>query len=345
MPFLSERPVTQTLVVFFAVFLPTLVLTPAAANPTAALQSVMLQILLVASVPLAFAHLSNLDKRTTLSLGPVTAKNLLWCLLLAFSVLFLLDEIVLWQQQLTGVRASLSPEIQQLLRADSALQLVWIFFALALTPAICEELLFRGFILGTISGDRTARAKPDDVIPFVWTLPSQPPRTSANNARRHHARFCRLANGQPVLRHRHACLGQQLGHCRDQFKTRGFPSLDTPAQPRAGMAPGSLCVGGCSGGEATATRTTSWGLRERFSITAWSHNWRGSADSSNLLRRVVTNSGVVRWLVEDRQRVSVSGYQQSGNYSINRQDRVFSVLMSISQAPDRCTRPSHHRTR
>ena len=35
-----------------------------------------------------------------------------------------------------------------LLRADSALQLVWIFFALALTPAICEELLFRGFILG-----------------------------------------------------------------------------------------------------------------------------------------------------------------------------------------------------
>jgi membrane protease YdiL (CAAX protease family) len=148
MPFLSGRPVTQTLVVFFAVFLPTLVLTPAAANPTAALQSVVLQILLVAAVPLAFAHLSNLDKRTVLSLRPVTATNLFWCVLLAFSVLFLLDEIVLWQQQLTGVGASLSPEIQKLLRADSALQLVWIFFALALTPAICEELLFRGFILG-----------------------------------------------------------------------------------------------------------------------------------------------------------------------------------------------------
>ena len=148
MPFLSRSPVTQALVVFLAVFLPTLLLTPAAANPAAALQSVVLQILLVALVPLAFLHLLKLDKRTALSLRPVTARNLFWCVLLALSVLFLLDEIVYWQEQLTGVRASLSPEIQKLLRADSPLQLVWIFFALALIPAICEELLFRGFILG-----------------------------------------------------------------------------------------------------------------------------------------------------------------------------------------------------
>jgi sodium transport system permease protein len=148
MPFLSERPVTQALVVFCAVFLPTLVLTPAAANPAAALQSVVLQVSLVALVPLTFAHLSKLDKQAVLSLSPATAKSLFWCVLLAFSGLFLLDEIVLWQEQLTGVRASLSPEIQKVLRADSALQLAWIFFALALTPAICEELLFRGFMLG-----------------------------------------------------------------------------------------------------------------------------------------------------------------------------------------------------
>jgi len=148
MTLLSRSPVTQALVVFFAVFLSTLLLTPAAANPTAALQSVVLQLLLVALVPLAVLHLSNLDKRSALSLRPVTAKNFFWCVLFALSVLFLLDEVVFWQEQLTGVRASLSPEIQKLLRADSVLQLIWIFFALALTPAICEELLFRGFILG-----------------------------------------------------------------------------------------------------------------------------------------------------------------------------------------------------
>ena len=148
MAFLSRSPVKQALVVFFAVFLPTLLLTPAAANPAAALQSLVLQILLVALVPLAVLQLLKLEKRTALSLHPVTARNLFWCVLLTLSVLFLLDEIVLWQERLTGVRASLSPEIQKLLRADSRLQLVWIFFALALTPAICEELLFRGFILG-----------------------------------------------------------------------------------------------------------------------------------------------------------------------------------------------------
>ncbi len=148
MPFLSGHPVTQALVVFLAVFLPTLGLTPAADSPAATLQSALLQIFLVALVPLAFLRLLNLDKRTALSLRPVTAKNLFWCLLLAFSVLFLLDEIVFWQEQLTGVRASLSPEIQKLLSADSALQLGWIFFAVALIPALCEEILFRGFILG-----------------------------------------------------------------------------------------------------------------------------------------------------------------------------------------------------
>lgn len=148
MPLLSGRPVTQALVVFFAVLLPTLVLTPAPGSPGAALQSVVLQFLLVGLVPLALAHLWNLDKRAVFSLRAVTAKNLLWCLLLAFSMLFLLDEIAFWQERLTGVRASLSPEIQKLLRADSTLQFGWIFFALALTPAICEELLFRGFILG-----------------------------------------------------------------------------------------------------------------------------------------------------------------------------------------------------
>jgi len=72
----------------------------------------------------------------------------LWCLLLALSVLFLLDEVAFWHERLTGVQASPSPEIQRLLHANSALQFSWIVFALAVTPAICEEFLFRGFILG-----------------------------------------------------------------------------------------------------------------------------------------------------------------------------------------------------
>jgi len=148
MPFLSGRPVAQALVVFSVVFIPTLVLAPAAGSPAATLQSVVLQFPLVGLVPVAFVHLSNLDVRAALSLRAVTVRNILWCLLLALSVLFLLDEVAFCQERLTGVQASPSPEIQRLLHSNSALQFSWIFFALAITPAICEELLFRGFILG-----------------------------------------------------------------------------------------------------------------------------------------------------------------------------------------------------
>ena len=148
MPFASLSPVTQALVAFLAVLLPTLLFTPDPGSSTAAIQSVLLQFFLVALIPVILAHLLNRDEQTVLKLRSVGARNLLWCLLLAFSAVFLLDEIVFWQERLTGAQANLSPDIQKLLHADSPLQLVWRLFALALVPAICEELLFRGFIFG-----------------------------------------------------------------------------------------------------------------------------------------------------------------------------------------------------
>jgi len=146
--FRSLGPVTQALVVFFAVLIPTFLFSPDPRSSTAVLQSVILQLLLVALVPLAVAHSLNFDKILVFSLRPISRKNFLWCLLLGSSAIFLMDEIAFLQQRLTGVQANLSPEVEKLLHADSVLQLGWIVFAMALTPAICEELLFRGFILG-----------------------------------------------------------------------------------------------------------------------------------------------------------------------------------------------------
>ncbi len=232
-------------------------LTPAAGSPAAALQSVVLQFLLVALVPLAFAHLSNLDKRATFSLRRVTANNLLWCFLLAFSVLFLLDEIAVWQERLTGVRASLSPEIQELLRADSALQLVWIFFALALTPAICEELLFRGFILGRFleTGQPGQSLMMTSLLfgLFHRNLPALLPTTLAGIV----LGLCVWRTGSLYCAIRHARGDQHLGHSRGQYQTRRVSSLDSPAQPRASMAAGGLCLGGCRCRQATTARTSS----------------------------------------------------------------------------------------
>lgn len=143
-----SSPAAQAGAAFIAVLLPTLLLSPAPSSPSATIQSVCLQFLLVGSVPLFFAHLLNLDKRTAFSLRRARADNLFWCLVLVLSALFWLDEVVFWQDRLTGIRASLNPEVERLLRADSIPQLGWILFALAVTPAVCEELLFRGFMLG-----------------------------------------------------------------------------------------------------------------------------------------------------------------------------------------------------
>src|SRR5262245_34661895 len=136
MPFVSLNPVLQALVVYFLVLLPTLLFASDPRNPAAPIRSVLLQFFVVALVPLVFTHLLRHDRRAVFSLRAVSARNLLWCCVLALSAVFLLDEVTFWQVRLTGVQANVGPEIQNLLRADSVLNLSWTFFAFSLTPAI-----------------------------------------------------------------------------------------------------------------------------------------------------------------------------------------------------------------
>lgn len=143
---LLQSPLLQGWLAFLAVFGATLVLSPGAGSPQVILQSVLLQLLLVFGVPAALSVWLRLGYRTVFCLRPTSAGNLLWCTVLTFCTLFLLDEIALWQEKFTGVSPSLSPEIQRLLRAESMSDLIWIVLSLALVPALCEELLFRGFI-------------------------------------------------------------------------------------------------------------------------------------------------------------------------------------------------------
>ena len=171
-------------------------------------------------------------------------------------MLFLLDEVAFWQERLTGVRASLSPEIQRLLRADSALQLGWIFFALALTPAICEELLFRGFILGRFleTGQPGQSLMMTSLLfgLFHRNLPALLPTTLAGIM----LAFAVWRTGSlycAIVMH---AVNQHLGDSRGQYQTRGVTTMDTPARQRANMAAGSLCLGGCGSRQATATRTS-----------------------------------------------------------------------------------------
>lgn len=137
----------QGLVAFGAVLVFSSLLSPSATSKHAIPQSVLLQLTLLLCFPLGFASWLGLQKRPTFYFHPTSAGNLFWCLVMTFSALFLLDEMALWQERLTGVSASLDPDLLRLLRGDSAGSLIWIFLSLAVVPAACEEVLFRGFIL------------------------------------------------------------------------------------------------------------------------------------------------------------------------------------------------------
>jgi sodium transport system permease protein len=149
---LSESPTAQALFAFSVVLLFSLALSPSAGSKNIIVQSVLLQVFLVLAVPLALAAWLGLAKRGAFHLRPTSVKNLFWCAVLTFCSLFLLDEIALWQQRITGVSANLLPEVRQVLRAESIASLLWVALSLALVPAVCEECLFRGFILSRFLG-------------------------------------------------------------------------------------------------------------------------------------------------------------------------------------------------
>lgn len=145
----ESRPrwlLAQSLLGFFVVLGLSLFLAPSPRAEAAVVHSVLLQLFLVLGVPVVLARLFGLQSRGVFSLRPTCVRNLSWSLVLAVSLIFVLDEVAFLQYLLTGVSASLSPDVLGLLRASSPYQLLWIIFALALVPAVCEEFLFRGLI-------------------------------------------------------------------------------------------------------------------------------------------------------------------------------------------------------
>ena len=47
--------------------------------------------------------------------------------------------------------------LEELVRADTPAELLWLLFLIALTPAICEELVFRGVLLQGLASEMTGR--------------------------------------------------------------------------------------------------------------------------------------------------------------------------------------------
>lgn len=127
------------------------------ATPAALRNAVALgQLLILAAPPLWLAWYAKLDLRETFSLRAPALLPSLGALLIAVSIVpvgQLLQQIQGWA--VPGLRPS-----GELFRKQAELMLdgslAAILVAFALTPAVCEEILFRGFLLGGLKG----RARP-----------------------------------------------------------------------------------------------------------------------------------------------------------------------------------------
>ncbi|HEU0014405.1 MAG TPA: ABC transporter permease subunit/CPBP intramembrane protease [Longimicrobium sp.] len=98
----------------------------------------------------AFATLGPYDARKTLALRPPAPRALLAAVLIALGGIplgWLIGwvQVRLFAPDLQGLQA-----LEQLLRATDAQRAMWLLFLAALTPAVCEELVFRGVLLQSL---------------------------------------------------------------------------------------------------------------------------------------------------------------------------------------------------
>ena len=101
---------------------------------------------------LLFVLAGRYDLRRTLSLAPPTGRGALAGVLLVGGALPLVWLIGWLQSFVLPIPWELLEGLEQLVTADSLGRFVWLIVILALTPAVCEEIVFRGVLLG---GTRT----------------------------------------------------------------------------------------------------------------------------------------------------------------------------------------------
>ncbi|HEX6039140.1 ABC transporter permease subunit/CPBP intramembrane protease [Longimicrobium sp.] len=117
---------------------------------------VISQYLLLALPAIAFAVRGPYDARKALAIRPPRPRALLAAALIALGgipVGWLIGwlQLQLWE----GGAEALMP-LQNLLTATDAQRALWLLFIAAITPALCEELVFRGILLQSLSREEKA---------------------------------------------------------------------------------------------------------------------------------------------------------------------------------------------
>lgn len=107
----------------------------------------------ILGLPLFALWLTKVNWRTALSLYRPSLLSLVGALVLALASIPLIAQVAVWQNHILPFPKELEEQMKALLTSDGTmLSLLFLLFTAALSPAICEEVLFRGAIL---SGLRT----------------------------------------------------------------------------------------------------------------------------------------------------------------------------------------------
>ena len=96
---------------------------------------------------LLFVYLGGFDVRSTLSLGRPTRHGALGALLLIAGATPAAWFVGWLQTFFLPIPWEILEGLEELVTADSAGRLVWLLLLLAVTPAFCEEIVFRGVLL------------------------------------------------------------------------------------------------------------------------------------------------------------------------------------------------------
>jgi membrane protease YdiL (CAAX protease family) len=156
LPSLLASPALHAFLVFFAVWTLSQYLAPRFSDDQALLRSVVLQLVLVLGLPLVAILIARLSTLKVFKLRFISTRNLLLALAATPCFIFLLDEVSFLQSRWTG-REGHSVEV--FLQAQSASQWLELILCIAIIPAVCEESLFRGYVLDRLSAqDQTWRA-------------------------------------------------------------------------------------------------------------------------------------------------------------------------------------------
>ncbi len=97
---------------------------------------------------LLFAKILGLGIRDTFPLRKMIFREFLWVLLLTALVIAPIEVLIHLQEKVWPLPREVQTFYQDLVSRKTWVEGVWQFFVLALIPAVCEELFFRGLLQG-----------------------------------------------------------------------------------------------------------------------------------------------------------------------------------------------------